>query len=135
MEKKTTIRAKKNTTTTAKKVVTKGQILDQAKEDLEKLAKPIILKSPLQYKAGTVVLTELDQKDVNQLMFAQLGTQTTILTNMLMTVNDLLLLFEAYAKKMGLPTEKIVNGKVMDYTADDYKSGQEVANRLGVDKK
>lgn len=108
--------------------------LDKAKEDLEKLAQPIVLHSPLQYKAGTVVLTELEQKDVNQLMFAQLGTQTTILTNLLMAVNDLLLLFEAYAKKMGLPTEKIVNGKIMDYTKDDYKNGTGVASRLGVDK-
>lgn len=132
MEKKTTKKAIKSTP--ARQTTIAEKRLDKAKDDLEKLAQPIVLHSPLQYKAGTVVLTELEQKDVNQLMFAQLGTQTTILTNMLMAVNDLLLLFEAYAKKMGLPTEKIVNGKIMDYTKDDYKSGTEVANKLGVDK-
>ena len=128
---------KKVISTKAKKtkVVPKEKILDQAKKDLEQLAKPIVLKSPLEYKAGTIVLTELDQKDVNQLMFAQLGTQTGMLTNILMAVNDLLLLFEAYAKKMGLPTEKIVNGKIVNYNTTDYTTGTDGVKDLGVDKK
>lgn len=123
---------KKTTTNTTKVKNTKAKL--EAQEALKKLAEPIVLKSPLEYKPQTVVITELDQKDKDQLMFSQLGMQTGILTNILYAVNDLLLLFEAYAKKNGIPTEKIVNGKIVDYTSPDFTSGKTGINELGVDK-
>ena len=99
---------------TDEEMVKANQISDEKlKEIASKVTAPIYLKSPLTYRKGEVVITELTLAEQMQLIFKFLTELTAQVSMMTLTINDLLLLKNEEMKKAGFDTDKIVNNSIV----------------------
>lgn len=106
----------------AKKIEEKVMTKEQVQEMIDKMKEPIILKSPLEYKPGQLVISELQKNERDQLMFGLLSGLIDIVgsmrDNMVQVLNSSLLLQMEIAKKMDIPAEKVIDGNILAYNKD-----------------
>lgn len=108
----------KTTTKTTKKTLTKEEQEKKLKEILEKVKEPIFLESPLQYKAGEVVIAKLPQEERDQIMFKFITKMCANLDLVALTLNDMLLLQMEQCRKLGIDASKIIDKSVMQFNEE-----------------
>lgn len=108
----------KSTKTTAKKTLTKEEQEKKLNEILEKVKEPIFLESPLQYKAGEVVIAKLPQEERDQIMFKFITKMCASLDLVALTLNDMLLLQMEQCRKLGIDASKIIDKSVVQFNEE-----------------
>lgn len=92
---------------------TKEEQHEKLNEILKKIDKPIIMKSPLEYKAGEVVIAELPQKERDQILFKFVTKMCASLDYITLTLNDMLLLQMEQCKKQGIEASKVIDKSIV----------------------
>lgn len=86
---------------------------EEAEEMLRKIKEPIYLKTPLNYQAGEVVITELSEAERDQIMFKFITNITAYLEKSMLILNDLLLLSMENSRRNGVNVRELLNKSVI----------------------